>query len=617
MIRLLSAAGLALALWSAAGLPATADDGPAWRLSISFMGEPLHGDGFGHFDYADPAAPKGGTARFGVEGSFDSTNYYLGIKGNPSGAVGQVYETLMTPSLDELDTGAKYGLLAAAIRYPADEAWVEFRLDPAARWSDGVAVGPDDVVWSYATLKDISPKLAAYYSHIVKAEAVGADVVRFTFDAPGNRELPLITAELPVLPRHWWEGKDASGRQRNVRETTLEAPLGSGPYVVDSVDPGRRVVMKRNPDYWGKDRPVNVGLNNFDRLQYEYFLDSTVMMEAFKADKYDFRLERSAKMWATGYDFPARTAGKVMLETYPRRATGVMQALVVNLRRDKFADPRVRRALNDAFDWETLKRTVFYDQYDRVDSFFFGTDLAAKGLPGADELALLEPLRDKVPAAVFTSPYANPVGGTPESLRANLREAVKLFGEAGWSIQGGVMKNARGEAFTIAFMTSDQLSERYIAPYAKALKLIGVNLDFRVVDDSQYENAMRDFDFDMTTGIWGESLSPGNEQRDFWSTQAASTPGSRNIAGIRDAAVDALIDRIVYSSGRDDLVAATHALDRVLLANNYVIPLFYSLDDRYAYWNRFGHPERLPKFSFGFPDVWWYDAAKAASTGTP
>jgi microcin C transport system substrate-binding protein len=613
MIRLFAAV-LSLACLAS---PVLADDGPAWRHATSITGTPRYADGFSHFDYVNPSAPKGGTVRFAVEGSFDSTNAYLGTKGTPAAAVAQVYQALMTPALDEVDISAKYGLLAEAVRFPDDDSWVEFRLDPAARWSDGEKLGVDDVIWSFTTLREISPMLAGYYNHVVKAEAVGDDVVRFTFDGPGNRELPQIVSELPVMPKHWWLGTDATGKPRDITETTLEPPLGSGPYKVARVEPGRRIVLERDPNYWGRNHPTEVGTGNFDRMEYEYFLDPTVMLEAFKGDRYDFRVERSAKTWVTAYDFPAKTAGRVVTESFPRRASGVMQAMVVNLRRDKFADARVRRALNAAFDWETLKHTVFYDQYERIDSFFFGTELAARGLPGPEELAILEPLRDKVPASVFTRPYANPVGGSADAVRANLREAVRLFGEAGWKIDGGVMRNARGEPFTIAFLTNDQLSERYIAPYAKALKLIGVGLDFRVVDDAQYQNAMRDFDFDMTVDGWVQSLSPGNEQRDMWSSAAAVIPGSRNSAGIRDGAVDALIDRIVFNAGRDDLIAAVKALDRVLLANDYVIPLFYPLDYRYAYWNRFSRPAELPKYSFGFPDLWWYDADKAARTGAP
>lgn len=597
-----------------AGTPAWADE-PEWRMATSLGGEPRYAADFKHFDYVNPDAPKGGEARFGVEGSFDSANLFLGTKGTPTGAVASAYEALFTSSLDELHISATYPQLAEAMRYPSDYAWAEYRLDPRARWQDGEPVTVDDVIWSFDTLKEIYPLFTNYYNHVVKAEPAGDRIVRFTFDAPGNRELPHILGQLYVLPKHWWLGKDASGKSRNIRETTLEPPLGSGPYKVTAIDPGRRVTLVRDPNYWGADLPVSVGSYNFDRLTYDYYVDPTVLMEAFKADKYDFRSERSAKMWATGYDFPAKNEGKVVTMTFPRNASGVMQALVPNLRLPKYQDVRVRRALNLAFDYETLKRTVFFDLYDRIDSYYFGTELSAKGLPGPEELALLEPLRDKLPATIFTAPYANPVGGRPEAVRDNLRQAVALFAEAGWTIQNGKMRNARGEPFRIEYLTFSQLDERYIAPYAKALARIGIDLDYRLVDDSQYLNRTRSFDFDMTVEVWGQSLSPGNEQRELWGSKAADQPGSRNTAGIKDAAIDALIEKVVYASDRASLVTATRALDRVLLAGNYVIPLFYSKDNFYAYWNRFGRPQALPKYSVGFPDVWWYDAEAATAAG--
>lgn len=616
MIRFLPIALLAAGLL-AVPAAAVAADGPAWRHATALSGTPREADDFTHFAYVNPEAPKGGRARFAVEGSFDSTNIFLSTKGTPALSVALVYETLMTPSLDEDDTSAMYPLIAEAMRYPDDFAWVEYRLNPAARWQDGTPVTAGDVVWSFETLKEIYAPFASYYAHVVKAVDEGNGVVRFSFDAPGNRELPHILGQLYVLPEHWWRDKDAAGHTRNIRESGLEPPMGSGPYKVASIDAGRMVVMKRDPGYWGAALPVNVGQNNFDEMSYEYYLDPTVMMEAFKADRYDFRAERSAKMWATGYDFPAVRDGRVAKATFPRRAIGVMQALVVNLRLQKYQDRRVRQALNYAFDFETTRHNVFFDLYDRVDSYFFGTTLAAKGLPSPDELKLLEPITAEIPPEVFTTPYANPVGGSPEAARANLREAVKLFAEAGWTIKGGKMVNAKGEPFRIEYLTESQLDERYISPYIKQLKLIGIDVDYRLVDDAQYQNRMRTFDFDLTADIWAETLSPGNEQREYWGSKAAGSPGSRNTAGIRDRGVDTLIDKVVYAENRDELITATHALDRVLLANDFVIPMFYAPSFFYAYWDRFGHPERLPEYSFGFPSVWWYDATKADRIGNP
>lgn len=610
--RLLIAATTLLPLLASA--PVRAEE-PEWRTAVALSGEPRYPAGFPHFDYVNPTAPKGGEARFGVEGSFDSTNIFLGIKGTPAGAVAPIYETLMTPSLDELDISASYPLLAEAIRYPSDFSWVEFRLNPAARWQDGKPVTVDDVIWSFDTLKEIYPTFTSYYAHVVKAEPAGDRVIHFAFDAPGNRELPSIMGQLYVLPKHWWQDADASGKQRNIHETTLEPPLGSGPYKVAAVDPGRRITLSRDPDYWGAKLPVSIGTNNFDRLTYDYYLDPTVMMEAFKADKYDLRAENSMSRWVTGYDFPAVRNGQVIRTAFPRRSTGIMQAMVPNLRRDKFKDARVRQALNYAFDFETMRRTLMHDQSDRVNSYYFGTDLASSGLPGPDELKLLEPLRGQIPASVFTTPYANPVGGTPEAARTNLRQAVKLFSEAGWTIQNGQMRNAKGEAFTISYPVQSEGEQRTVIQFSKSLDLIGIKLDIRIVDSAQYQNLLRDFDFDMVTGIWATSLSPGNEQREYWGSTSAKIPGSRNITGISDPAVDALIDKVVYARDREELVSAAHALDRVLLANNFLIPQFYSTDTRYAYWNRFGHPAELPKYSFGYPDIWWYDAAGAAAAG--
>lgn len=602
----------------AAVLPApfaAAADEPAWRHASALTGEPKYPPGFPHFDYVNPEAPKGGTVRLGVYGSFDNTNVYNALKGDPAPGVSLVYEDLMAPSLDELDISASYGQLADALRFPDDYSWVEYRLDADARWQDGEPVTADDVVWSLSALKEINPQVAYYFSHVVEAKAVDARTVRFTFDAPGNRELPHIVGQLTVLPKHWWEGTDANGRKRDIRSTTLEAPMGSGPYKVRSIEPGRKVVMERDPNYWGAKKPFAIGQDNFDVLEFDSYLDTTVLLEAFKADKIDFRAENSAKAWATAYEFPAKAQGRVVLETYPRRASGVMQAFVPNLRRAKFADQRVRRALNLAFDFETINRTVFFGQYKRVASYFENTELAARGLPSPEELTILEPLRGQIPDSVFTTAYANPVGGSTEKARDNLREAVRLFAEAGWTFKGNRLVNAKGEPFTIEYLTDNPGDERIMTPYAQALQRIGIKVDVRTVDSAQYTNRIRSFDFDMIMNVWGESLSPGNEQRRYWGSAAAKTEGSENYAGIADPAIDKLIERVIFTKDRDDLVTATRALDRVLLAHDFVIPCWTLDYDRYAYWNRFDHPAKLPEYSFGFPTVWWWSAEKAKATG--
>lgn len=610
--RLAAAVAVAVSL---AAPPALAQADPPWRHATALTGDPRHPADFKHFDYVNPDAPKGGRVRLGVQGGFDSTNVHLGLKGEPAPGVGLVYETLMTSSLDELDISSMYGLLADGLKYPDDYSWVIYRLNPNARWQDGQPVTPEDVIWSMETLKEINPNDGFYFSHVTKAEKVGEREVKFTFDAPGNRELPHIVGQLTVLPKHWWEGTDANGQKRNIRNTTLEFPMGSGPYKVKAIDPGRRVVMERDPNHWGKDLPTQVGQNNFDEIIYETYKDAVVLLEAFKGDRFDFRVENSAKNWATGYDFPAKNDGRVVLATYPDKASGVMQAFVPNLRREKFKDTKVRQALNLAFDYESLNRTVFFGQYKRVASFFENTELAARGLPSPEELAILEPLKDQVPPAVFTTPYENPVNGSPEKLRENLRTAVKLLGEAGWTFKGSQLVNAKGEPFTIEYLTQSQNDERFVTPYAQVLKRIGITMTVRIVESAQFVNRVRDFDYDMIMVPWGQSLSPGNEQRRYWGSKAADTPDSQNYAGIKDPAVDALIERVIFAKDRADLVAATKALDRVLLANHFVIPQWTLDYDRYAYWNRFSHPEKLPEYSFGFPTVWWWDAEKAKATG--
>ncbi|MFC4174293.1 extracellular solute-binding protein [Microvirga sp. GCM10011540] len=597
-------------------LPTLAQEGE-WQHGLALMGEPKYQPGFRHFDYVNPNAPKGGLVRFGAQGTFDNLNLVVaGVKGELEAGISQIYDTLMTSSMDEV--GTEYGLLAEAVRYPADYSSVTYRLRPEARWHDGKPVTPEDVIFSFEALKTHSPLYAFYYRNVAKAEKTGEHEVTFTFNETGNRELPQIVGQLPVLPKHWWEATGPDGRKRNIGETTLEPPLGSGPYRLKSFEAGRTASYERVPDYWGKDLNVNQGRNNFDEVRYEYFRDATVLLEAFKGDRIDYRSENIARQWATAYDFPAARDGRVVLEEFPLRAMGVMQALVFNLRRDKFKDERVRRAFNLALDFEDINRTLFYGLYDRIDSFFFGTELAATGLPEGQELAILKSLGDKVPASVFTTPYRNPVNGTNEAVRANLREAMRLLDEAGYELRGGRMVNkTTGEPLTAEFITADSSFERVILPYKQALERIGIGLTVRVLDPAQYQNRIRAFDFDLTTNVWAQSLSPGNEQREYWGSNAADRPGSQNLAGIKDPAVDALIERIIFAKDRAELVAATKALDRVLLHHNYVVPQWYSLVTRTARWNRFGRPENLPRYGgSAFPTVWWYDRALAEKVGT-
>jgi microcin C transport system substrate-binding protein len=511
-----------------------------------------------------------------------------------------------------------YGLIAEAVTHPPDFSSATFRLRAAARHHDGKPITVDDVIFSMQAFKKHNPMTAAYYRHVAKIEQTGEREVTFTFDSPGNREMPVILGQLNVLPKHWWEGTDASGKKRDVGATTLEPPLGNGAYRIKDFVPGRTIVYERVKDYWGKDLNVNIGRDNFDELRYEYFRDSTVAIEAFKADTVDWRTENSAKSWATAYDFPAVREKRVIVEEFLQRDRGIMQGFVFNTRREKFKDPRLRRAFNFAYDFEEMNKQLFFGQYKRINSYFDGTELASSGLPQGQELEILEKVRDQVPPEVFTTPYTNPVGGTPENVRANLREGTRLLKEAGYEIRNQKLVNAKsGEAVTLEILTEEPTIERIILFYKPSLERLGIGVSVRTVDDPQYENRLRSWDFDMIIGTWPESLSPGNEQRGYWSSAAADQNGSQNYIGIKNPAVDTLIDRVIFAKSRAELVAATRALDRVLLWNHYVVPQWNYPKQRTARWDRFSHPDQMPEYgAAAFPTIWWWDAEKAAKTGS-
>ena len=588
---------------------------PAWRHALSLFGDVKYPADFKRFDYVNPDAPKGGAARMMSIGTFDNFNFAVsGIKGNIAPAVMMIHQTLMERSQDEVAT--EYGLLAEAASHPDDFSWVVYRLRKEARWHDGVSVTPEDVIFSIETLKKLSPFYASYYRHVVKTETAGEREIKFTFDSPGNRELPTIVGEMPILPKHWWEGKDEQGRKRDVSATTLEKPLGSGPYRIKDFVAGRSVTLARVKDFWAANLPVQIGQNNFDELRFEFFRDNVVALEAFKADQADWINENSAKQWATAYDFPAVAEKRVIKEEFPINDSGRMQAFAFNLRRDQFRDARVRRAFNFAYDFEEMNKQLFYGQYQRIKSYFDGTELASSGLPEGQELKILGTVRDKVPPEVFTTPYANPVGGNPEAVRGNLREAARLLKEAGFEVRDKRLVDAAGKPLTVEILVQDPASERIALFYKPSLERIGISVSIRVVDDAQYQNRLRSFDFDMIIDGWAQSLSPGNEQREFWGSQAADAPGSRNTVGIKNPALDALIDQVIFAKDREGLVAATRALDRVLLWNFYVVPQFTYPYSRYARWDRFSHAEPLPKYArSGLPSLWWYDTEKAAKIG--
>jgi microcin C transport system substrate-binding protein len=597
-------------------LPAFAQERP-WKHGLSLFGDLKYPAGFKHFDYVNVNAPKGGVVRMGTFGTFDNFNLVVaGVKGTLAAGIDQVYDTLMVPALDEIST--EYGLLAEAVSHPPDFSSVTYLLRANAKWHDGAPVTVDDVLFSLQAFKAHHPFYSAYYRHVVKAEKTGEREVTFTFDSPGNRELPQIVGQINVLPKHWWEGSDKSGRKRDISATTLEPPLGCGAYRVKEFVAGRTIAYERVPDYWGKDLSVNIGRDNFNELRFEYFRDATVALEAFKGDAIDWRNENSARNWATAYEFPAVRDKRVVLEEFPINSSGGMQAFAFNIRRPKFADPLVRRAFNLALNFEELNKQIFFGQYKRVNSYFEGMELASSGLPQGAELAILETVRDKVPPEVFTTVYTNPVGGNADAVRTNLREAMRLLREAGYEVRNRRLVNIKtNEPMTVEVLIEQEQWERIVLPYKPSLERLGIEMTLRRVDDAQYENRLRQWDYDMIVVSWGQSLSPGNEQRNYWGSQAADQPGSRNYVGIKNPAIDALIDRVIFAKSREELVAATRALDRVLLWNHYVVPQWTYGKVRTARWDRYARPDPLPKYgASAFPTIWWWDSAKAAKVGS-
>lgn len=589
---------------------------PVWRYGLTKFGELKYQAGFKQFDYVNPKAPKGGSASQVALGTFDNFNTVVtGVKGTLAQGIDLIYETLLVPALDEVSS--TYGLLAEAVSFPDDFSSVTFRLRAEAKWQDGKPVTPEDVIFSFNAFKKISPQAGASYRHVVKAEKTGDREVTFAFDTTANRELPQVVGQLTVLPKHWWEGTDKDGKKRNIEDTTLEMPLGSGPYRIKEFSPAHTIIYERVKNYWGGNINVNIGRDNFDELKFEYFRDATVAIEAFKGDLVDWRMENSAKNWATAYDFPAVSEKRVILEEFPINNVGLMQAFALNLRRNKFKDPRVRLAFNYAFDFEEMNKKIFFGQYKRIASYFEGTELASTGLPTGRELQLLESMRDKVPPEVFTKPYSNPINGDQNAVRNNLREALRLLREAGYEVRNQQVVNAKtGEPLEVEFLANAPLFERVFLFYKPSLERLGVMVSVRTVDQAHYENRLRSWDFDVITFAWGQSLLPGNEQRGYWGSQAADQPGSDNILGIKNPAVDEMITHVVMAKTRDDLVAATKALDRILLWNHYVVPQWGYAKLRTARWNRFGRPDPLPKYGMSaFPTVWWWDADRAAKTG--
>ena len=592
-------------------LSATASD-HVKHHALSLIGEPGYGPEFTHFKWVNPDAPKGGRVRQMKFGTFDSLNPYS-IKGSPVGEVRLVYDSLMTSSPDEASTG--YGLVAEWVSYPDDFSSATFHLRPEARFHDGKPITPEDVVFSLEALKKAHPTFGHYYKNVVKAEKVADRQVRFTFDVTGNRELPSIVGQLVVLPKHFWEAPGSNGEPRDLSKTTLEVPLGSGPYRVKDVDAGRTVTLERVKDWWAKDLPVAKGQWNFDELRLIYFRDVVPGFEAFKAGELDYWVELSAKNWATRYDFDAVKRGLVVREKIPVVEVAPMQAFALNVRRPQFQDPRVRQAFNLAFNFEWANKNLFYDEYQRVDSFFDNSELKATGLPQGRELEILNEVRDQVPPEVFTTEWKNPLNtGPDEDGRKNLALAAKLIAEAGYKLKDGVLTNAAGVQLQAEFLNRQPDFERIILPYMGQLQKLGIKTTLRTVDTSQFQVRAKKFDYDVVIATFRQTESPGNEQRNWWGSAAADQEGSSNLIGIKNPAIDKLIEKIILAKDRSDLVAATRALDRVLLWNHYVVPQWHLPFDRLAMWNYYARPAKLPKRDPSFLRVWWWDEAKAKKT---
>jgi microcin C transport system substrate-binding protein len=593
-------------------LAVAASELPPKRHALSLIGEPAYGPDFKHFRWVNPDAPKGGRVRQAEIGSFDSLNPFS-IQGNAVGEVGSlVYDTLLASSPDEASTS--YGLIAEWVSHPDDFTWAVFQLRPEARFHDGRPITPEDVIFSLETLKDKvkHPTTARYYKNVVKAEKTGNHQLKFTFDVAGNRELPLIVGQLPVLPKHFWEAKGASGEPRDLGKSTLEIPLGSGPYRIKEVDAGRTITFERVRDYWAKDLPVSRGQWNFDELKLVYFRDAVAGFEAFKAGELDFWEERSAKNWNTRFDFDAIKRGEVIKEKIRIQKVAPMQAFVLNIRRPQLQDPRVRQAFNLAFNFEEANKKLLYGEYERVGSFFDESELRSTGLPQGRELEILNEVKGEVPPEVFTTEWKNPVNAGPdENGRKNLALAAKLLADAGYKLKDGVLTTAAGVQLKVEFLNRQPDFERLILPYVASLERLGIKASLRTVDSSQWIARVRKFDFDITTLSFRQSESPGNEQRYYWGSETADVEGSANWIGIKSKAVDKLIDHIILAKDRAGLVAATRALDRVLLWGHYVVPQWHTPYERVAMWKTFGRPEKLPRRALAFHQVWWWDAPVA------
>ncbi len=617
MIRTLAARALlalpmlALLLPGAA-LPALAADAVTVTHAVSEVGDPKYGPGFSHFDYASPAAPKGGTVSLTTVGSFDSLNL-LPIQGQSARSLPLIYESLMTGSQDE--QASYYGLLAETVEYPEDLSWAVFNLRSEARFSDGTPVTAHDVAWTIeAVAEHASPFLRSYVAAVADIQILADHRIRFVFDRPGNIKSITQLAVLPIHARHWWQAEG-----RDIGDGTLEAPVGSGPYRLVEVDAGRRLVYQRDPDHWGADLPVRRGQFNFERIEYTYFRDRTVEFEAFKSGQGDFRQEFTSKFWATGYDVPAVAEGDLITTEVPGHVIRGLQGYFMNLRREQFADPRVRQALIRLFDFEWVNQNLFHGLYDRLGTYFLAPGWSGTGMPSEAELALLEPYRDRLPEAVLTTPLAPPTTDGSGRDRRMFRDAIRLLEEAGYVLRDGRRINAEtGEPLTFEVILQGPTFERVTQPWLRNLERVGIEASLRTVDSAQWQRRYQDRAFDVIAFAYTFFPPPGREEADRFGSAAADVPGSANVMGIQDPVVDALLDKAINGVTLEARRTATRALDRVLRAGHYAVPHWHKQSYWVAYWDRFGFPDTQPPYDFGlansiqFQPTWWVDPAKDA-----
>ena len=572
--------------------------------AIAMHGEPKYPDSFQYVDYANPDAPKGGKIILSSTGSYDSFNPFI-LKGTAAAGIGNLYETLTTGSSDEAFT--EYGLIAKTIEWPDDRSWVAFTIREEAVWHDGKKISPEDVIWTFNTLMEKGhPFYKYYYGDVVEVIQENDNKVRFNFKGNTNLELPLIVGQLPVLPKHYWTNK-------NFEETSMDIPIGSGPYKIKNFDAGRTITYELDSDYWGKNIPIKKGTENFGVIQYEYYKDRSIEREAFKSGDIDLFSENTSKDWATSYDTPAVQNGLIKKELIEHQNPQGMQGFAFNTRKEIFEDKRVREALSYAFDFEWTNKNLFYNAYKRTNSFFENSELASSGVPSGRELDLLNDYKELLPQKLFQEEYNPPKTDGSGFMRKELQEATKLLQDAGWELQEGKLINKKsGSKFEFELLLVSPAFERIVLPFKDNLAKLGIDVSVRTIDSAQYQNRLDGFDFDMIVSTFSQSLSPGNEQRNFWGSDAAKTNGSRNIIGISNEVIDSLIEKVISAKDREDLIVTTRALDRVLLWNHYVIPQWHISAYRTLYWDIFDKPSVRPKYSLG-THTWWVDADKAST----